>query len=357
MNKTDIYDKLADHLGQGELGGLPKTPELFEMFELLFTPEEAGYALQMPLTRRGEITVEDLARKIGKPVETVREVVETMARAGTVQAIKRGEDQTIYCSIFPVVPGMMESIFGLGIEDDKKRRLAELWDKFFPSHWREIANSKFPLIRFLPISQRLDSDSQVLPFEEVRNFVKNAKTLTVINCHCRSVWKKCNHILEADIVLDEWAEYLIQYRGARRWTVDEVIQRLKECEEDGLVHLTGNTQGTPHVICNCCPCCCGALRSYIELHDTQAVARTNFAPIVDQDACTLCLSCVEICPTKAMVESPEARITVQVDQCIGCGLCSTHCPENAICMMKVRDVVPPETGMELMKRYLAERIS
>lgn len=357
MDKREIFDKLADHLGQGELAGIPKTQALFEMFELLFTQEEAEVALQMPLARRGEISVDDLARKMGRPPEAVRQVVENMARESTVQAIKRGEDQTLYCSLFPLVPGIMESTFANGIDNDKKKRLAELWKEFFPGHWEELSRTNYPLIRFVPINQRLDADSQVLPFEEVSNIVKKAKTLTVIQCHCRTVEQKCNHLMEADIVLNDWAEYLIQYRGARRWTTEEVIQRLKECEEDGLVHLTGNTQEGSIVICNCCPCCCGALSAYVENRDTSCIARTNFGPQVDQEACTLCLSCVEICPTKSIMESAEkappdteTRIMVKESQCIGCGLCSTHCPEDAIQMKKVREVTPPKTGLELMQK-------
>ena len=79
MDKKDVFDKLADHLGQGDLSTIPKTNELFEMFDILFTPEQAEFALQMPLARTGEITVEDLARKMGKPLEAVREVVEARA--------------------------------------------------------------------------------------------------------------------------------------------------------------------------------------------------------------------------------------------------------------------------------------
>jgi electron transport complex protein RnfB len=365
MNQKNIFDKLADHLGKGGLAALPKTSELYEMLEILFTPEEVAYALQMPLARRGEVSAGELAGKTGKPLETVRETIETMARAGTVQAIKRGKDEKLYCSLFPLVPGIMESTYADGIDNDKKDRLAKLWEKYFrESFWEEQTRSKYPLMRIIPINQRLDSGSRVLPFEEVGNIVKNAETLTIIECFCRSVSKKCNHLMETDIVLNDWAEYLIQYRGARRWTQEEVIQRLIECEEDGLVHLTGNTQDASLVICNCCPCCCGALRSYVELQNTCSIAQTNFEPRVDHEACTLCMSCAEICPTKAILDGSEtaaggkeSQIMVEASLCIGCGLCSTHCPENAVQMVKVHDVLPAKNGLALRERYIAERTS
>jgi len=362
MNKKDIFDKLVDHLGGGELSTLPQAQELFEIFDILFTPEEAEYALQMPVARTGEISLEDLAQKMGKPIEEVREVVERMARACTVQAIRKGEDNTLYCSAFPLVPGILESAFSKGIDNEKKQRLADGWNKVFPGLWDEMSRSNFPILRWFPINERVDANSQVLAFEDISNIVKKAETLAVIHCHCRTVAeKRCNHIMETCIVLNDWAEYLIQYQGARRWTVKEVLQRLKECEEDGLVHMAGNTtEGNDDTICNCCPCCCGALSAYVENRDTHIMARSNFEPKVDHEACTLCLSCNEICPTKAIMEvsekttsGTEARIIVQESQCIGCGLCSTHCPEDAIHMKKVRDVMPPKTDLELMEKYFA----
>lgn len=55
------------------------------------------------------------------------------------------------------------------------------------------------------------------------------------------------------------------------------------------------------------------------------------AVLLDQDSCTLCLSCVSLCPSGALVENedrPELRF--QEDACLQCGLCATICPEQAI---------------------------
>jgi electron transport complex protein RnfB len=359
MDKKVLFDRLADHLSHGFLS-VPKTEDLFEIFAEMFTPEQIPYALQMPIARTGAISVEDLARKMGKPLEEVIEVVEAMARACTVQAIRRGEDNTIFCSAFPVVPGIMESFFGTEIENDRKKHVAELWNKYFPVLHEKINKSTYPAMRYIPITERLDSNSRVLAFEEVSNLFQGATAITAINCHCREVMlsNRCDRKMEACIALNDWAEYLIQYRGAVRLTVEGAMQVMKECEEDGLVHMSANMQETPSMICNCCPCCCGVLSELVKLPDEmRLVARTNFAPVVDQDACTLCRSCVEICPTKAIVESAQAgepggeiKIVVRDSMCIGCGVCSTHCPTNAIRMKKIHDVMPPRNGMELAEK-------
>ena len=55
------------------------------------------------------------------------------------------------------------------------------------------------------------------------------------------------------------------------------------------------------------------------------------AVLVDTDACTLCLSCVSLCPSCALGDNPDLpQLRFQEDACLQCGLCSNVCPENAI---------------------------
>ncbi len=52
---------------------------------------------------------------------------------------------------------------------------------------------------------------------------------------------------------------------------------------------------------------------------------------VDTDACTLCLSCVSLCPSGALIDNPDKpQLNLQQDACLQCGMCRTICPENAI---------------------------
>ncbi|ANT63314.1 (4Fe-4S)-binding protein (plasmid) [Salipiger sp. CCB-MM3] len=55
------------------------------------------------------------------------------------------------------------------------------------------------------------------------------------------------------------------------------------------------------------------------------------AVLVDQDACTLCLSCVSLCPSGALGDNPDLpQLRFQEDACLQCGLCANICPEDAI---------------------------
>lgn len=55
------------------------------------------------------------------------------------------------------------------------------------------------------------------------------------------------------------------------------------------------------------------------------------AVLVDAEACTLCLSCVSLCPTGALEDNPDRpELRFREDACVQCGICASACPETAI---------------------------
>ena len=69
--------------------------------------------------------------------------------------------------------------------------------------------------------------------------------------------------------------------------------------------------------------------------DTEALPLPEGAPygavLVNTDACTLCLSCVSLCPSGALGDNPDKpQLRFQEDACLQCGLCASICPEDAI---------------------------
>jgi ferredoxin len=52
---------------------------------------------------------------------------------------------------------------------------------------------------------------------------------------------------------------------------------------------------------------------------------------VDSAACSLCMSCVGVCPTSALMDGQNApQLRFVEKNCVQCGLCATTCPEDAI---------------------------
>ncbi|MDA7426683.1 4Fe-4S binding protein [Thalassococcus lentus] len=69
--------------------------------------------------------------------------------------------------------------------------------------------------------------------------------------------------------------------------------------------------------------------------DTDTIPLPEGAPygaiVVDKGACTLCLSCVSLCPSGALGDNPDLpQLRFQEDACLQCGLCANICPEDAI---------------------------
>ena len=62
---------------------------------------------------------------------------------------------------------------------------------------------------------------------------------------------------------------------------------------------------------------------------------------VDKKACTLCMSCVSVCPAGALLDGVDKpQLNFVEDLCVQCSMCETACPENAI---------------QLQPRYLFDR--
>lgn len=64
--------------------------------------------------------------------------------------------------------------------------------------------------------------------------------------------------------------------------------------------------------------------------------------LVDQDKCTLCMSCVGACPASALQDNPQApQLRLVEKNCVQCGLCARTCPEQAI-TLQPRLLLTPE---------------
>jgi electron transport complex protein RnfB len=77
---------------------------------------------------------------------------------------------------------------------------------------------------------------------------------------------------------------------------------------------------------------------------------------VDPASCSGCGTCRdERCPVAA-VELVDEVATVHEAQCIGCGLCVSTCPEEAISMIpREQPFTPPATVTEMGMRVLTEK--
>lgn len=80
----------------------------------------------------------------------------------------------------------------------------------------------------------------------------------------------------------------------------------------------------------------------------QLADRMAGPPEIDQAKCTICLTCVRLCPHGAM--SFRKRAEADPLSCMRCGICAVECPEKAIRLA-------PSQGMPSVDEYLSARVS
>ncbi len=71
---------------------------------------------------------------------------------------------------------------------------------------------------------------------------------------------------------------------------------------------------------------------------------------VKVDGCTLCLSCVSACPTRALSDAQDRpRLAFDESLCVQCGLCAATCPEKVIALVPRLDFAAFERGVTIVK--------
>jgi Na+-translocating ferredoxin:NAD+ oxidoreductase subunit B len=111
-------------------------------------------------------------------------------------------------------------------------------------------------------------------------------------------------------------------------------------------------------ICNCCGCCCGILGMITKLETPTAVAHSRFIVEIDEAACSACGECEDRCHVKAIKvdEADEVARLIGENKCIGCGLCVSACPADALEMVARPDWTQPRNNpRELFMEIAKER--
>lgn len=83
----------------------------------------------------------------------------------------------------------------------------------------------------------------------------------------------------------------------------------------------------------------------LEVHSLLEEKKIRFrldGAIVDDNKCTLCLTCLRTCPHKAVrlvknTEPNQTKIEINNLACERCGLCVSHCPANAIVLPRYKN--------------------
>jgi Na+-translocating ferredoxin:NAD+ oxidoreductase RNF subunit RnfB len=232
------------------------------------------------------------------------------------------------------------------------KEVKKLWNDFFRNEWSywflEHAERMIKMAgRNLPIWPAIGAlekspnirPEDILPEENWKLRIENAKSRIIAPCGCRVVWGICDHPLMTCFACFDRprGEYYINQPGRllKEVTLAETLDIVREAEEAGLVHWGD---------CYCCSCCCENLFPVTRSRRYELMTPNRFLAVVNETACKGCQDCVERCPFEAVEMRPSAgskklKAFIAVDKCKGCGLCIVGCKQNAITYEIVR---PPE---------------
>jgi electron transport complex protein RnfB len=332
--------------------GFPPTESGVEikLLKKVFDPDEAELFCDLRLTFE---TAEQISKRTGRSLDGLDVMLQRMGKKGQVFAIDFGGT-----SVYKMLP------WAFGIYEFQLERIdrefCELIEEYSDAFGREFFKNQPQFMRVLPIQEQIEGKHQALPYEQVSFIVENSKSFRIMDCICKKekkiMGKPCDRPLQVCMSFapipgffekGEWPGNVISKQ--------EAYDILAKAEEDALVHLTWNEQSEMFFICNCCGCCCGVLQSINKLGiPAQDVINSAYYAVIDPDKCAFCGTCAdERCQVNA-IEPGDDTYEVIHKKCIGCGLCISTCPEEAITLVRKDEkdyVIPPENE----NKWFAER--
>lgn len=369
------YHTLQHRLSQ-KVQGNPPSPTLMNILRILFSPDEAKLASQLP---HNLTLVSTLAKSLGIPENELNDKVTAMARRGILFDLECNGQR--YVTLPPVVIGFFEFVFMRARPDIPMKELAHLFEQYFTENDGALAKSfwqgDMQLARTFVQEETISGSSdhsQVLDWERATHIVSTAATISVGMCQCQHLAQHlgtaCDKPQEVCLSFGYAAESMVRNGLTRLVKKDEAMDILARCKDANLIQIGDNVQRNVSFICNCCSCCCHMIRGIKTFNLNKGVVSSNWIMEVDYSKCKGCGECVKACPVDAItiVKSPEREKKKQwavraEEVCLGCGVCSKVCKRGgAVMVSRPQRILVPETifdqrvAMALERGKLAEML-
>ena len=286
-----------------------------------------------------------MPRKWGKEVNEVTPILEAMADKGLCTAGAMGG--VTHYSAPPFVPGIFEFQFMRGTKTERDKRLAKLIHAYKTALDAGQGPPKvtYPTSRVIPVDRKIQAENTIHTYHQVASYIERYRPLAVSTCFCRHEAKlldekdDCGKPDEVCMQFGMGAQFVIDRKMGRQISKEEAMEILKQTEEAGLVHAAINRQEIDF-LCNCCSCHCMILKTALAQPKPGLSLNSGFKPQHGSEKCMACGSCIDRCPTEALVMGDEDVPVLNSDLCIGCGVCATGCDFEAITLVERADILP-----------------
>jgi len=340
MNEKSAYVELAEKLSA------PTSERFLKILDAMFTPEEAKICLEFS----SPATCQELASRLNIDEKSLATKLGNLVDRGI---LTRGKTQyAFHTSLLAFHHDIADAGPHTG-PHALTQEVKDLWGDFFRNEWCDIfvdgyiqrqqatgrqVHHVWPAIGALELSPNIRPED-ILPEENFRLTIENAKRRIIAPCGCRVLWAVCDHPLMTCFACfdNPRGEYYIDKPGRllKEYSLDETLAIVRANEESGLVHIG---------VCFCCTCCCEILYSLTRAQRYDLLAPSRYLATVNEELCTGCQDCIDKCPFDAVEMrqvpgSKKLKASIIAEKCMGCGVCIVGCKQKALRYEIVR---PPE---------------
>lgn len=349
--------------------GAPPSEYLYKILSVLINEKEASLMAQLPVkpftAKKAAYIWKVSEAEAGKTLESLAD------RVLLIDMMIEGEK---YYVLPPPMAGFFEFSMMRTRGDIDQKVLSELFYQYITVEDDFIkalfVNGETQLGRTFVNEQTIPENDAlfVYDFERASKVIESAEHMGVSMCYCRHkmqhLGKNCDAPMDICMTFGTVADSLIRHSFARRVDEKEGLDLLAEAYENNLVQFGENVQQEVSFICNCCGCCCEAMVAARKFGLMNPVHTSNFMPAINDDNCTGCGKCVEVCPVEAMTlvsaNDPEKprhkKADIDGEKCLGCGVCVRVCPFDCIAMKsREKKVITPVNSVHKSVMMAIER--
>lgn len=330
------YKQLIDRYNKFPQGA-PEAESLYEILQVMFTEEQASLVSLLPIK---PFTVDKAAMIWKKPIDETREILDELASKALLLDLNDRQKQKYV--VPPPMIGFFEfALMRTGGHFDQKL-LSELFHQYLETEedfMRKLLALKTPIGRVLVNENAVKPEDEVyvLDYERATSIIEKAESVGVSRCYCRHkaehLGEACDAPQEVCLSIGPLSGSLSKHGYAREISKDEALDILKTSYDHNLIQFAENVQDTVGFICNCCSCCCMALKGAKKMGVPQAISSSNFIAEMN-NKCVSCKKCVKVCPVGCFSVNDTGSVELNSELCLGCGVCQRVCKLDALEMAK-----------------------